>query len=123
MKKVLLVTLLASAIGSIALPATSATIILRTAPPAPRAEVVPPARRGYVWTQGYWDYSGNKHRWVKGSYVRERRGYAYREPKWEERGGRWQLQRGIWVRGAGRDRDGDGVRNRDDSRPNNPNRQ
>ena len=34
--------------------------------------------------------------------------------KWRERGGRWEYDRGRW------DRDGDGVPNRYDRRPNNP---
>jgi hypothetical protein len=53
--------------------------------------------------------------------VKERRGYAYNEPRWVERDGRWHMERRGWQR-ASRDRDGDGVPNRYDSRPNNPNR-
>lgn len=59
--------------------------------------------------------------WVKGTWMRARPGYTYHQPKWEQRDGRWYMNRGNWVRG-GRDHDGDGVPNRRDSRPNNPNR-
>lgn len=121
MKKLLIISLLAGSIGSVALPAAAGTIIVKTAPPAPRAEAAGAPRRGYVWTPGYWDWRGNRYQWIKGSYAKERRGYAYREPKWEEHNGRWALQRGAWARAA-KDRDGDGVRNRDDAHPNNPNR-
>ena len=89
MKKILLAALIAGSLGSVAAPAMSAVVIVREAPPAPRAERVPAARRGYV----------------------------YNAPTWQERDGGWQMARGGWRRG---DRDGDGVRNRDDAHPNNP---
>lgn len=120
-KKLLIATLVAGALGSVVLPASSAVIVVQSSPPPPRSEVVPAPRRGYVWVPGYWDWKGKRHQWVKGNWVRARAGYTYRQPRWEERNGRWQLERGNWARGN-RDRDGDGVRNRDDRRPNNPNR-
>lgn len=90
-----------------------------TAPPSPRYEPVPRPRRGQVWQEGHWEWRGDRHRWVKGSWVQARDGYQYRQPQWRERDGRWELQRGGWDRdGDGianrydRDRDGDGVANR-----------
>jgi hypothetical protein len=119
MKKLLLATMLAGSFGTLSVPATSAEIIVRRAPPPMRDEAAPPPRRGHVWVPGYWDWRGNRHVWVNGTFVRERRGYVYRQPTWQERDGRWVYSRGGWGRG---DRDGDGVPNRLDSRPNNPNR-
>lgn len=119
MKKIMIAALLASALGGIAAPASSAIVIVREAPPEPRAERVPQARRGHVWVPGHWDWRGNRHVWVKGKYIRSRSGYVYNAPRWEERDGGWYMARGQWAR---RDRDGDGVPNRLDSRPNNPNR-
>ena len=84
---------------------------------APRYEVVPAARPGYLWTPGYWDYRRGRHYWVGGTYVRERRGYVYAQPAWEQRGGAWHFNRGGWNRG---DRDHDGVPNRFDNHPDNP---
>jgi hypothetical protein len=121
MKKLLIAALLASSLGSITAPAVSAVVVVREAPPAPRAERVPAARRGYVWAPGHWEWKYGKHVWERGHWIRARRGYVYREPTWEERDGRWTMQRGGWDR-TRRDRDGDGVPNRVDSRPNNPNR-
>lgn len=83
-------------------------------PPPPRYERVPPPRRGYVWAPGHYEYRGNRHVWIRGDYLRARPGYAYRAPEWRDRGGRWEYNRGRW------DRDGDGVPNRYDRRPNNP---
>ena len=117
MKKLLIAAMLAGSLGSVTLPSSAAVIVVQTAPPPPRAERMPEARRGYVWVPGYWDWRGNRHVWVKGSWMRERRGYTYQQPKWEERDGHWQMQRGNWKRG---DRDGDGVPNRVDRQPDNP---
>ncbi|MET3133489.1 hypothetical protein AAKU55_003779 [Oxalobacteraceae bacterium GrIS 1.11] len=118
-KKLLLAAMLAGSLGGVTLPASSAVIVVQTAPPELRSERVPEARRGYVWAPGYWDWRGNRHQWVRGSWMRERTGYVYRQPKWEERDGHWQMQRGNWARG---DKDGDGVPNGVDKHPNNPNR-
>ncbi|WP_295850069.1 YXWGXW repeat-containing protein [uncultured Xylophilus sp.] len=93
-----------------------AQIYVQAAPPPPRVEVVPPPRRGMVWSPGHWEWRNNRHVWVKGVWLRERPGYRYREAQWVDRGGRWEMRRGGW------DRDGDGVPNRHDRRPNNPNR-
>ncbi len=119
MKRLLIAAMIAGSLGSVAVPASSAVVIVRQAPPEPRPETAPPARRGYVWAPGHRDWKRNRHVWVRGTWVRERKGYRYNAPTWQERDGRWHMQRGNWARG---DRDGDGVRNSQDARPNNPNR-
>ena len=117
-RKILLATMLTASLGSFATPA-GAVIIVRQAPPPPRVEVVPDARRGRVWSAGHWEWRKHQHRWVAGHWIRERRGYHYIQPQWVERDGRWNMERGNWRRG---DRDGDGVPNRRDRAPDNPNR-
>lgn len=117
-RKTIVAAILAASFGSIATPA-SAQIIVRVAPPEPRVEVVPPPRAGRVWVNGHWDWRNHRHHWVKGTWVRERAGYRYNQPNWVERDGRWHMTRGNWRRG---DRDGDGVPNRLDRAPDNPNR-
>jgi len=89
-------------------------ITIQTPPPPPRYERVPPPRRGYVWAPGHYEWRGGRHVWIGGGWVRARPGYAYRPPEWRQDGGRWVYDRGRW------DRDGDGVPNRYDRRPNNP---
>lgn len=85
------------------------------APPAPRYEAAPRARRGMAWVPGHWEWRGHRHVWMAGYWVKARPGYHYREPRWAEQGGRWNMQPGGW------DRDGDGVPNRyDRRRPDNP---
>lgn len=124
MKKLLVAAMIAGSLGSAALPvaAQQRVIIVREAPPEPRSERAPPARRGYVWAPGYWDWRNNHHVWVRGKWVRSRSGYVYNQPVWEQRDNEWHMRRGGWER-TRRDRDGDGVPNRYDDRPNNPNRQ
>ncbi|HEX8478212.1 MAG TPA: YXWGXW repeat-containing protein [Telluria sp.] len=121
MKKLLIASLLAGSFGAMSLPALAEVVVVRQAPPAMREERQPGARHGYVWAPGHWEWRHNRYVWNKGMYVRERRGYTYNAPTWQERDGRWEMQRGGWARGQ-RDRDGDGVPNRVDTRPNNPNR-
>jgi hypothetical protein len=118
-KKLLLAAIVAGSFGTVALPAAAAVIVVQTAPPALRDEVVPEPRHGYVWVPGYWDWRNNHHVWVAGTWVRERRGYVYHQPEWRERDGHWEMVRGNWARG---DRDRDGVPNRMDRHPDNPNR-
>ncbi len=114
------------------LPASAGVdLIIKIAPPAPRVEVAPPPRVGYVWVPGYWDYRGARHVWVAGAWERERVGYRYVAPVWVERNGEWHLTRGQWARGdrdhdgvpnaVDRDRDGDGIKNRRDPQPTVPN--
>ncbi|MCE9659241.1 MAG: YXWGXW repeat-containing protein [Burkholderiales bacterium] len=110
------------------------SVDIRFGPPAPRYEVVPSPRVGYVWAPGYWDYRSNRYHWVAGNWVRERPGYYYTQPAWVRHDDRWELNRGAWVHGSrdrdhdgvpnrhDRDRDGDGYSNRHDDRPDNPRR-
>jgi hypothetical protein len=119
-RKALVATFIAATLGASMVPAAGAAeLIVRVAPPAPRVEVVPAPRHGYVWVPGYWDYRGHRHVWVAGTYVRERPGYRYVEPRWVEHHGGWVIERGHWDRG---DRDHDGVPNRFDHAPDNPRR-
>ena len=84
------------------------------APPPPRYEAAPRPRRGQVWVPGHWEWRGHRHVWRAGHWTKARPGYHYREPRWEQHGNRWEMRPGGW------DRDGDGVPNRYDRRPNNP---
>ena len=123
LRKLLIAGLCVASLGGIALPmAANAQVSLyyNTAPPPPRFEAVPAARRGYVWVPGYWNLRGNRHAWQAGHWERSRVGYSYVPPNWVQRDNRWELNRGRWNRG---DRDRDGVPNNRDRAPNNPNRQ
>jgi YXWGXW repeat-containing protein len=134
--------MLGALVTAAVLPLTAAAdvgIYFDVAPPAPRYEVVPAPRAGYVWAPGYWDMRGHSHVWVKGHWERERKGYTWAPSRWEQRDGRWYLERGRWDKARvasngdrdrdgvpnhyDRDKDGDGVSNNRDRSPNNPYRQ
>ena len=142
-RKLLLGALAVSSIAIAPLPASAAVdLYVNIAPPAPRYEVLPAPRAGYVWQPGFWEWRGDRHYWRKGYWVRERPGYYWHPSRWEHDNGRWVMRKGGWHReryafydgrgrGGDRDRDGipnqydrdrdnDGVPNRYDDRPNNP---
>lgn len=118
-KKILIATVIATSFASVPLASMARTIVIREAPPPPRDEPVPQLRRGYVWAPGHWEWRHGKHVWVAGHQVRARRGHHWQADQWVERNGRWEYRPGRWARG---DRDHDGVPNRQDSHPNNPNK-
>ena len=82
---------------------TDVQLYIGSAPPPPMYERAPAVRRGYVWSPGYWEWTGRRHHWIPGSYIVERPGYVYAPPAWRERGGRWYMQQGGWSphRGGG----------------------
>ena len=147
-KKIVLATLVAASCGTAPLIVSAAqrAIVITQPPPAPRAEAIPAPRHGQEWAPGHWAWRHGEHVWVTGHWMHERHGQRWVADRWVERDGRWMLQPGHWERGMrdhdqasgdrddqrrmgnrgdmGRmhDRDGDGVPNRYDSRPNNPNK-
>jgi hypothetical protein len=73
------------------------TAVVQVAPPAPRHEVVPAARAGWVWAPGHYEWRGGEYAWVEGHWLRERVGYEYQAPRWVQRGdGSWKLVGGTW---------------------------
>ncbi len=121
-KKVLVSALFAvGMIGAVATPLTSVaqvSVQLNYGPPAPRYEVIPAPRSGYIWSGGHWQWQTNRHVWIPGNWQAERSGYRYSQPRWVERdgGGGWNYRASRW------DRDGDGVPDSKDRRPNDPTR-
>ncbi len=121
-QKPLIAALFAAALaGGMAAPTavSAAELFLNIAPPAPRHEVVPAPRAGYIWVPGYWDYRGRHHVWVGGRWERDRPGFVYYQPRWTQRDNGWVMERGRWDK---RDRDHDGTPDRLDNHPDNPRR-
>ena len=134
LRKILLSTLVAASFGDFALTAAAQRPNYATvAPPEARTEAMPAPRRGKEWSPGHYQWKHGQYVWTRGHWVNARRGQHYEPAHWVERNGRWYMEAGRWVArndrdGDGirnkndRDRDGDGVRNRNDRAPNNPNR-
>ena len=97
MKKRIAGSLLAMGLAMSALPAAAA-VYVEVAPPAPRYEVVPAARAGWVWAPGYWEWRHHRHVWIGGHWIRERHGHVYVPARWVEHRGRWVYEPGVWVR-------------------------
>ncbi len=93
---------------------TTATLVIQTAPPPLRYEVLPPARPGKVWVPGHWEWRGDQYVWVNGYWIKSRPGYVYSPPVWVEINGQWHWRQGGWNHGRGHDMDHDGVPNRYD---------
>ena len=126
-KKILIASVIGASFASVPFAAAARTIVITEAPPpAPRQESMPEMRRGHEWAPGHYAWRNGKYVWVQGHFMRERRGMHWVADRWVEHNGRWTMVAGHWQRGNGnrgmRDRDGDGVPNRMDARPNNPNR-
>jgi hypothetical protein len=76
--------------------APTGSVIVRREPPAVRVETqtVSPGP-GYVWTGGYWRWSGNNYVWMPGSWLMPPRRAAVWVPgHWVNRGGGW-----VWIAG------------------------
>lgn len=73
-------------------------------PPAPIYEYRPPPPGwGYVWIDGYWDWTGYDWTWVPGFWEAERPGYIYVRPTYVFDGGHWIYRRSYWDGGGRRD--------------------
>lgn len=71
-------------------------------PPPPARVVVRPYApgAGYVWVDGYWNWSGNTWLWVDGYWTAPRAGYIHVQPRWVPRGRGWAHVPGGWRRGG-----------------------
>src|SRR5688572_12819176 len=49
----------------------------------------PPPGPGYLWMEGYWDWTGYDWYWVSGSWAPPRAGYIYVAPRYVFLDGRW----------------------------------
>jgi hypothetical protein len=68
------------------------------APPPPRIVVTPAPRAGWVWSPGYWRWTGREYFWVAGRWLPERRGYGYVPAHWERALGGWIFVPARWLR-------------------------
>lgn len=71
-------------------------VLVTQAPPAVRVETQPVSPgAGYVWTAGYWRWTGTSYVWVSGSWVLPPRQAAVWVPgHWVRRAGGW-----VWIAG------------------------
>jgi hypothetical protein len=99
MKKLIVGSLVAAALGAFSIPAAARAnvdLFVNIAPPAAPYEYVPAPRVGFVWIPGYWDWRYGRHYWVGGHWARHRPGYVYQPARWVDYGGRWHSARPYW---------------------------
>lgn len=77
---------------------TEHQIVVDTAPPSAKNTPPPmPARDGYVWSPGYWSWSGTAYVWAHGSWVAMvEPAKKWVEPRWSQRGSKWYFTPGHW---------------------------
>ena len=73
-------------------------VIVTRTPPAVQVETQPTAPGPqYVWTRGYWRWTGTDYVWVPGSYVaRPSVAATWVEGQWQRRPGGWMWVAGHW---------------------------
>jgi hypothetical protein len=71
---------------------------VRIAPPLPRMVVVPAPPPGWIWSAGYWNWSGSAYVWIDGVWLRERPGFGFVPAHWEHFPAGWHFISGGWVR-------------------------
>jgi hypothetical protein len=90
------------ALGALAAPLASAAdevrIFVETAPPAAKVSVAPsPARVGYVWSPGYWNWSGSAYVWTEGTWIAVAEPTKkWIAPTWTQEGNKWYFTAGHW---------------------------
>jgi hypothetical protein len=74
-------------------------VYVLTAPPAAKTSVpTTPAKAGYVWSPGYWNWNGTAYVWTEGSWI------VVVEPSkkwvpatWTQEGNKWYFTAGHWA--------------------------
>jgi WXXGXW repeat (2 copies) len=86
--------------GATAVTAASAAevvIVAPSAPPAARYEPVPPARVGYVWDHGHWNWVHGRYVWVGGHWEAERVGHRWVPGEWVGHGAQYRWVPAHWA--------------------------
>jgi hypothetical protein len=84
---------------------TNFSVVIGSAPPAPRFESVPAPRHGYVWAPGYWNWDGHRHAWMAGRWETARHGYHYQPAEWMRERDGYRMRQGGWVQVSDRGHD------------------
>jgi hypothetical protein len=76
--------------------AASSDTVVTIGPPQMITEVTPAPQVGFVWTAGFWGWSGHRHIWYPGHWQHERPGYIWIGNQWSRRGSGWHFEGGHW---------------------------
>lgn len=92
-----LISLGAATLAPLPSMAQNVSLVISTAPPAPRYEVVPAPRSGFVWANGYWNWDGHRHVWLGGHWEPVRNGLSYHHSEWVREGNGYRFRQGGWI--------------------------
>lgn len=68
-------------------------VVVVEPPPVRIERPGPPPAVGYLWIEGFWNWSGGRHVWMPGHWEPQRQGQRWEPRRWE-RGQRGREQRG-----------------------------
>lgn len=67
-------------------------VVVVEPPPVRIERPGPPPAVGYLWIEGFWNWSGGRHVWMPGHWEPQRQGQRWEPRRWEreQRGGEWR---------------------------------
>ena len=66
------------------------------APPPVRVENPGPARGGFVWINGYYQWQAGQYAWIPGHWERQKANQVWFDGHWDMSGGVWVWTQGEW---------------------------
>jgi hypothetical protein len=73
------------------------TVAVAPPPPIYENPGYPPSA-GYLWINGYWNWTNIRYVWVPGRWEAPRHGYYWVPHRWEREGNHWRQHGGTWER-------------------------
>ena len=81
----------------VAPPADAVRVVVRSAPPPVRVEVVrDPPSRDHFWVSGHWRWDGHDWDWAPGHWERHRPGHVWVAAHWVRSGPEWVFVGSHW---------------------------
>ena len=73
-------------------------VVVVEPPPVRIERPGPPPAVGYLWIDGFWNWSGGRHVWIPGRWEARRPGYHWEPHRWERGHRGWARRGGEWRR-------------------------
>lgn len=73
-------------------------VVMVEPPPVRIERPGPPPAVGYLWIDGFWNWSGGRHVWMPGHWEPRRAGERWEPHRWERSHRGWEPRGGRWYR-------------------------
>lgn len=73
-------------------------VVVVEPPPVRIERPGPPPAVGYLWIDGFWNWSGGRHVWIPGRWEARRPGHYWEPHRWERGHRGWARRGGEWRR-------------------------